>query len=119
VPRAISLLHRDLKRSPQQSHGLIHVFRLPDAEANPSALGQDVMRFGQPRLDDFVPHFSWEWNIDQGITVNVTDLAISQAIFGPTEPVCMGTDSFPLRDLDVDLCTRPVDGHGTFLLATQ
>jgi hypothetical protein len=73
----------------------------------------------EPPFNDFVPRLCREWDVKQGVAVDVTDLAISQAMLSPSKPVRMTSDAVPCGHHVIDAFTRSAHGHENTLPAIK
>ena len=65
------------------------------------------MRFRAASGHQLIPHLLWEWDVHQGIAVDVTDFSFPEPIFCAAIAVRMGSDSIPAqhRLLDCFVCS--------------
>jgi hypothetical protein len=48
--------------------------------------------------DNFIAYFSWEWHVNQRVTVDVPEFSCSQAKLKATEAMRRLGDAFPFED---------------------
>jgi hypothetical protein len=86
----------ELERAFEQANRAIDVVFLTQKQTNPTGIGQDVMRFGFARGDDFVTHTFGKRNIDKRVAVDVADFAPAETELDAAEAVWRHFDAWPL-----------------------
>jgi hypothetical protein len=77
----------------EEFNGLIHVRRLSQVNAHPSALRKNVMGFRSASGHQFVSNRFWERNVHEMVAMHVTDFPPPQTIFRPAKSVWVSFDA--------------------------
>src|SRR5262245_56792239 len=81
--------------APKKFDGGLHIRLLPQIEADPATLRQDVMRLSATGGHQFIAHFGGEGDVHEIVVVDVTDFPGPEAVFRSSEPMGVSRDSFP------------------------
>jgi hypothetical protein len=65
----------NLIRKTQKFDCSVHVSRLPQVNADPAALGKDVMWFGAASSNQLIADFLWKRDVHQAVAMYVADFA--------------------------------------------
>jgi len=86
----------ELERALEQANRATDIVFLAQEQANPTGIGQDVVRLGFARGDDFVTHALGKRDVNEAVAVDVPDLAPSETELDAAETVRRQFDARPL-----------------------
>jgi len=66
------------------------------------------VRFRPAGGHQLIPYLRWEWDVHQGVTVDMTDFPLPEPIFCAALAVRIGSDSIPAQHglLDCFVCSK-------------
>jgi hypothetical protein len=89
------LLRGQFKRLSEQRNCSLDMVGFVEVETNPTAVRQDVMRFGATSSDNVIPHFSRKGNIHEMVAVDVAQLTFAETKFCASKAMRMRGHSWP------------------------
>jgi hypothetical protein len=91
------LFDRQIERAAEQHQCPIDIGGFPEIQTYPAGVWQEMMRLGLTGGHYFVAYLRWKRNIDEAIAVDVTEFALTDAIFRSTKAMRMGFDMRPAQ----------------------
>src|SRR5690349_14967788 len=89
------LLYGDLITFTEESDRLLHIRLLPQEEAHPARLRQNVVRLCASCRNDLIAHFFREREIHQVVAVDVPDLTFANAILHAAKAMRLHRHTWP------------------------
>ena len=111
LPLRGSVLGGNFVRKVEQFDRSIHVGRLPEVNADPAALGKDVVGFGAASRHQLISDFFRKRNVHKTITMDMADFSPFEAIFCPSEAVGARSHVPPTLHGVINSFFRSGDGH--------
>jgi hypothetical protein len=87
---------------PKERNRFLYIGVTADTKANPSGVGQNVVRRRAVLLYEARPYSHWEWQVGEPIAVQMPELTATDPELETSETVRAGDDSRPARNLARD-----------------
>jgi len=81
--------------TPKKLDGHLHIRLLPQIEADPATLWEDMMRLSATSGHQFIAHFGGERDVHQMVILDVTDFPGPEAVFRSPELMRVSRDPLP------------------------
>lgn len=98
----------------EEVDGAVDVGCFVEKNADPAAVGEDVVGLGAACGDQFIADFLWERDVDEAIAVDVADFASREVVFRAAKAMRLGCDAGPGLNCGIDFLFRSVDWHFDF-----
>lgn len=85
----------EFERKVEKFDGALDVRYFAQKNADPAAVGEDMVRFGAARGDQFVADFLRKRDVDETVAVDVADFAAAEIVFGAAKAVRLRSDAGP------------------------